>query len=286
MPSSEEYLRGVRLVQAFDREAHVIEAMRSRSSKVKAAVEYRAERLAAWFGYLVIFGSTLATVLILGFGGAWVMARPDLLSIGTLVAFLGYVQRLIGPMFMLSEQLGVIPARIRGRKADSRTFSISAGWGAARRSDRRNTAQPEPPALELRNVWFAYEGERWVLRDVSFALRRGGRLGLMGPTGSGKTTIVSLLFRFYEPQRGQILLDGIDIRTIPVATLRRKLGLVLRTSCSSGTILDNLRLFDSDARRGAGWLVPRGSTFDGRLRRDASDHPGARRERLVGEKQP
>jgi ATP-binding cassette subfamily B protein len=93
------------------------------------------------------------------------------------------------------------------------------------------------------HVWFAYNGEDWVLKDVSFEVRPGQRVGLVGATGSGKTTIISLLLRFYEVQRGRILVDGHDIRTLDLAELRALFALVLQdVHLFSGTVTENIRL--------------------------------------------
>ena len=100
------------------------------------------------------------------------------------------------------------------------------------------------------HVWFAYQDEDWVLRDVSFEVQPGQRLGLVGATGSGKTTIISLLLRFYDIQRGRILVDGVDIRDLDLATLRGLFGLVLQdVHLFSGTLGGNIRLGHEGARR-------------------------------------
>ena len=110
------------------------------------------------------------------------------------------------------------------------------------------------------HVWFAYQNDDWVLRDVSFDVQPGQRLGLVGATGSGKTTIISLLLRFYDIQRGRILVDGVDIRDLDLATLRGLFGLVLQdVHLFSGTLGGNIRLghegLDDLAVRGAAEAV-------------------------------
>jgi ABC-type multidrug transport system fused ATPase/permease subunit len=102
---------------------------------------------------------------------------------------------------------------------------------------------PGTPAVELRNVWFAYEGEQWVLRDCSFRMARGEQVALVGPTGEGKTTIARLLIRAYDVARGQVLVDGVDVREWDLPTLRRHVGLIPQeVFLFSGTVEDNLRL--------------------------------------------
>jgi len=117
----------------------------------------------------------------------------------------------------------------------------------------RDPIHPVRPAAPLTghivfdHVWFAYQGEDWVLRDVSFEVKPGQRLGLVGATGSGKTTIINLLLRFYDVQRGRILVDGLDIRELDLATLRSQFGLVLQdVHLFSGTLAGNIRLGEAE----------------------------------------
>src|SRR5690606_24446100 len=111
-------------------------------------------------------------------------------------------------------------------------------------------ATPRRPAtarghIRFDHVWFAYDDENWVLRDVSFEVQPGQRVGIVGATGSGKSTLINLLLRFYDVQRGRVLVDGIDVREWDTAELRRLFGLVLQdVHLFSGTIADNIRLGD------------------------------------------
>src|SRR5690606_7981127 len=119
-------------------------------------------------------------------------------------------------------------------------------------------ATPRRPAtarghIRFDHVWFAYDDENWVLRDVSFEVQPGQRVGIVGATGSGKSTLINLLLRFYDVQRGRVLVDGIDVREWDTAELRRLFGLVLQdVHLFSGTIADNIRLGDRSAERRAG----------------------------------
>jgi ATP-binding cassette subfamily B multidrug efflux pump len=121
----------------------------------------------------------------------------------------------------------------------------------ASRADTRKeapVATPQTPAIEFRNVWFAYEGEQWVLRDCSFTLASGERVALVGPTGEGKTTIARLMIRAYDVVRGRVLVDGVDVREWNLQTLRRHVGLVPQeVFLFSGTVEDNLRLAGNGA---------------------------------------
>ncbi|MGH7397214.1 MAG: ABC transporter ATP-binding protein, partial [Candidatus Rokuibacteriota bacterium] len=135
----------------------------------------------------------------------------------------------------------------------------------ASRADTKSEVPAAPPrrmpipAVEFRNVWFAYEGEQWVLRDCSFTLAPGEQVALVGPTGEGKTTIARLMIRAYDVSRGQVLVDGVDVREWELRTLRRHVGLVPQeVFLFSGTVEDNLRLAgrgDADSAAIAGALA-------------------------------
>lgn len=243
----EEYLRGSKVVQAFDQQAMVTCAMNA-VNEAKFKIEYPGELLSNYFGHSVFLLSTVGTILTLGLGGKWVLARPDLLTIGTLVAFMGYIDRFFGPIFHLSEQLNVIQRAFAAaqRIQDILTTPLPAIVTSTHDAPKFSEPDIAPPAIEFRNVWFAYNDNHWILKDVSFTVHRGQRIAVVGPTGGGKTTITSLLFRFYEPQRGRILVDGLDIQSVPLDVLRRKMGLVLQDIVLfHGSILDNIRLDDT-----------------------------------------
>jgi ABC-type multidrug transport system fused ATPase/permease subunit len=196
--------------------------------------------MSTYFGNTIFLISTVDLSLILGIGGKWVIERPDELTVGTLVAFLGFIYRFFGPIFHLSDQINVIQKAFGGAKRINELLATPlTGY-------EESDASPflsERKGIEFKNVWFAYKDEEWILKDISFFLPEGHRLAIVGPTGGGKTTLANLLFRFYEPQKGQIFIDGIDISRIPLQVLRKRLGLVLQDIILfHGTILDNLRL--------------------------------------------
>lgn len=174
---------------------------------------------------------------------------------GTLAAFLSYVHRFFQPIENFSEQYTLTQSAMA---AAERVFHLL--------HQRREIREPLHPvstpeflhAIEFRQVSFAYARGDQVLRDVSFMLRKGERLALIGPTGAGKSSIVSLLCRFYEPQHGQILLDGIDIRQLSLADLRRQIGLVLQGPfLFSARLEHNLTLGNPAVTREALWRAAR-----------------------------
>ena len=159
-----------------------------------------------------------------------------------------YAQRFFRPIQDLSDKFNILQKRDGGLRAH-----FQAAGRAADRSKlpeaRRDRPSPRGE-IEFRNVWFAYTRRReipadedWVLRDVSFRVVPGQTVAIVGHTGAGKTTLMQLLLRFYEIQRGQILLDGMDIRELDVQELRRQFGIVLQDPfLFTGTIESNVRL--------------------------------------------
>jgi ATP-binding cassette subfamily B protein len=197
----------------------------------------------ALFYPTVEFLGVAAIALILWVGGLRIFAGT--LTLGVLVAFMQFAQRFFRPIQDLSEKFNILQSAMA---ASERIFKLL---------DEPITISSDPTAIplrdprgeiEFRNVWFSYKSgqpkdEDWVLRDVSFRVAPGQTMAIVGHTGAGKTTLISLLLRFYDIQRGQILLDGIDIRMIELQDLRRQFGIVLQDPfLFSGTIESNVRL--------------------------------------------
>ena len=153
-------------------------------------------------------------------------------------------------IFALLDTQPSITSPPRGNGSSGMQLQGEAQPKASRADTRKEApvATPQTPAIEFRNVWFAYEGEQWVLRDCSFTLASGERVALVGPTGEGKTTIARLMIRAYDVTRGRVLVDGVDVREWNLETLRRHVGLVPQeVFLFSGTVEDNLRLAGNGA---------------------------------------
>jgi ATP-binding cassette, subfamily B, multidrug efflux pump len=218
----QENLSGMRVVQLLCREPRNF-AHFQRINSAHMEAQLRSIWYHALFTPAVGVITSLGIALILWRGGGW--AVEGTLTVGTLAAFLSYVQRFFQPIENFSDQYTLMQSAMA---AAERVFQL-----LDQRSEIRDVANPVPTpgfhhTVEFRHVSFAYARGDRVLHDVSFTLRKGERLALIGPTGAGKTSIVSLLCRFYEPQQGQILLDGIDIRQLSLADLRGKISLVLQ----------------------------------------------------------
>jgi ATP-binding cassette, subfamily B, multidrug efflux pump len=187
---------------------------------------------------LIEIVSALASALIIWFGGGWV--QGGVVSVGSLVAFLMYSQRFFRPISDMSEKFNVL----QGAMASSERIFQLLDTPVQVQSPAAPTRRPAGPGrIAFENVTFSYvEGEP-VLRDVSFVVEPGQRMAIVGATGSGKTTIINLLLRFYDVQQGRITVDGVDIREMDLADVRSLYALVLQdVHLFSGTIAGNIRL--------------------------------------------
>ena len=171
-----------------------------------------------YFPFMELCGLSL-TALVLWYGGGQIL-RQDI-EWGVLVAMLQYVPRFFMPIRNIAERFGTIQVAMA---SSERIFELldSEPEPSGNQHDTPNTSG----AIEFRNVWFAYGGEDWVLRDVSFKAEPGQSIALVGATGAGKSTIINLICRFYEIQQGAILVDGRDIRDWDIEALRRHIGIV------------------------------------------------------------
>jgi ATP-binding cassette, subfamily B, multidrug efflux pump len=239
----QEYISGMSIVQVFNRERRArVEFIKRNRDHMLA---YKDAILAfALFYPTVEFLGVAAIALTLWVGGLQIFSHA--LTLGVLVAFMQYAQRFFRPIQDLSEKFNVLQSAMA---ASERIFRLL---------DEPVTILSDPAAIplreprgeiEFRNVWFSYKhaaepkDDDWILRDVSFRVEPGQTMAIVGHTGAGKTTLISLLLRFYDIQRGEILLDGIDIRRIQLQDLRRQFGIVLQDPfLFSGTIESNVRL--------------------------------------------
>ncbi len=230
----QETLSGIEVVKLFNCEPRSARRFNEGTDEYLDARLVRTLYHSAYFPFMELCGAALMA-LVLWYGVGQVLREE--IAWGVLVAMLQYVPRFFMPIRNLAEEYATVQVAMA---SSERIFELM-------------DAEPEPVggsvrhervvgAIEFRHVWFAYEEEEWVLRDVSFCAEPGQSLALVGATGSGKTTIISLLCRFYEIQRGQILVDGIDIREWDVEALRRRFGLVQQdVFLFAGDIASNIR---------------------------------------------
>jgi ATP-binding cassette subfamily B multidrug efflux pump len=236
----QENITGMSTVQLFRRERRNHE----RFEAINAA--HRDANIDSIFYYAVFYPAielvgALAASIIIWYGGLQVLGGT--LTLGVLVAFLQYSARFYRPISDMSEKFNVLQSAMA---SSERIFTL-IDTPVAVSSPAAPVALQTPLVghIVFDHVWFAYKDEDWVLRDVSFEVRPGQRIGLVGATGSGKTTIINLLLRFYDVQRGRILIDGHDIRDLELAAVRGLFGLVLQdVHLFSGTVGGNIRLGD------------------------------------------
>ena len=239
----QEYISGMSVVQLFNRENKAREEFAKRNKDNMLA--WRDAILAYALFYPVVEFLSFATIaLIYWSGGNRILGNS--LTLGILIAFTMFAQRFFRPIQDLSEKFNILQSAMA---ASERIFKLL---------DEPITIESNPNAqrlvaprgeIEFRNVWFSYKNvaepkdEDWVLRDVSFRVSAGETFAIVGHTGAGKTTVISLLLRFYDIQRGQILLDGVDIRLLDLQELRRQFGIVLQDPfLFTGTVESNVRL--------------------------------------------
>ncbi|HEU0369200.1 MAG TPA: ABC transporter ATP-binding protein [Candidatus Acidoferrum sp.] len=239
----QEYISGMSVVQLFNREHKAMQEFERRNKDNMLA--WRDAILAYALFYPAVEFLSFATIaLIFWAGGNRIL--HDGLTLGVLTAFTMYAQRFFRPIQDLSEKFNILQSAMAASERIFKLLDEPITIQSAENCRRLAAARGE---IEFRNVWFSYRNvaepadEDWVLRDVSFRIQPGQTFAIVGHTGAGKTTLISLLLRFYDIQRGQILLDGVDIRLLDLQDLRRHFGIVLQDPfLFSGTIESNIRL--------------------------------------------
>jgi ABC-type multidrug transport system fused ATPase/permease subunit len=235
----QENIAAVREVQAFAREdENITEFQELNAANRDANVE--AQSILSAFSPTLDVLSTIALAIVAGYGGYLVLGfDPPRASVGIIVSFLIYVRRVYEPIRMVANLYTQLQSAIAGAE---RIFELLDTQPEV--TDAEDAA-PLPPVqgyVKFDHVGFAYEEEKPVLRDISLDAKPGETVALVGPTGVGKTTIISLLTRFYDVVAGTIRIDGHDLRQVTRESLRRQIGIVLQdTFLFSGTVMDNIR---------------------------------------------
>jgi ATP-binding cassette subfamily B multidrug efflux pump len=235
----QERLSGMRVVQLFGREADSARRF-GELNREHLGAHLRSITIYAIFFPVVEVLTAVAMALLLWYGGLRVL--DETLTVGVLAAFIQYTRRFFQPLQDLSEKFNLLQSAMA---SSERVFTL-LDEPVAVQEPASPAALPRPVRGEVRfeGVWFRYSPDGpWVLRDVSMTASPGRTLALVGHTGAGKTTIVNLLLRFYDPERGRITVDGVDVRDLSTADLRSAIGFVQQDLfLFTGDILHNLRL--------------------------------------------
>lgn len=238
----EESISGQKVVTAFRRNESVIAAFRQHNQQVFEA-GVTANSYALLLMPLTNVLGNFFVIVLAGLGG-W-LALQGLVSVGVIATFISYGQNFINPLRQLANMYNAIQAALAGAERVFEIIDTPSETDAAPGSSALETTQG---AVRFEHVNFGYQPDRLVIKDMSLEAGAGEIIALVGPTGAGKTTIINLLTRFYEINGGKITIDGRDLREIPKASLRRRLGLVLQdTFLFSGSVMDNIRYGRLDA---------------------------------------
>ncbi len=232
-----EHLSGMKIIQIFNQEKRKYKEFHGKNDDLRKA----------YMKQLFIFGVYRPTVymfyigamiLIYYFGG--IQAINGVITVGFLVAFISYIRRFFEPIQQLAEQFNILQAAFA---SSERIFGILDDKPQVVDEDNAITLENIKGNIEFRNVWFSYIEGEWILKDVSFKVNAKESVAFVGATGAGKTTILSLIVRNYDIQKGQILIDGIDIKKIKISSLRSFIGQMLQeVFMFSGTIASNIKL--------------------------------------------
>lgn len=245
----QERIGGIRVVQVFDRERHESERFAAAN---RAHLEANLRSITAYALYFpaieVLTSIALASLLVAGATRVGI----GTLTVGTVAAFLQLVRRFFEPIQDLSEKYNILQTAMA---SSERVFKLLDTAPTVPDTGRVPVSRSERVAIEFEDVWFAYDAAHasagsaanaepeWVLRGVSFTASPGRTLAVVGHTGAGKTTVVNLLMRFYDPQRGRILVNGIDLREIPLESARALVGYVQQEIfLFAGDVMSNIRL--------------------------------------------
>ncbi|MGF1574155.1 MAG: ABC transporter ATP-binding protein [Sumerlaeia bacterium] len=233
----QENVAGMRAVQANTKEPKQFSEFNDLNNLHRDA-HYRTVMAYSVYFPVIEFIATIGIAVVLWQGGKQYF--EGFITMGELVLFISLLERFFMPIKDLSEKFNLIQSAMA---AGERLFALLDTAPDITNKENAIANAPFDHTIEFKNVWFAYNDEDWVLRDVSFTLKKGQTMAIVGPTGSGKTTLMALLCRFYDVNKGQILIDGVDIRDLSISSLQDKIAIVLQdVFLFRGSVTENVRL--------------------------------------------
>jgi ATP-binding cassette subfamily B multidrug efflux pump len=236
-----EHLSGMKLIQIFAREEEKYSEFKEKSKELYKA-NYKEMMVFAIFRPSIYILSVISLVIIIGVGGDSVLKGT--ISMGTLYIFIQYIGSFFEPIQELAEQLGSMQSAMASAE---KIFTIMDEEPLIVNPDNPKILSEVKGRIEFEHVWFAYEGENWILKDVSFVIEPGKRAAFVGATGAGKSSILNLIGRYYDIQKGRITIDGIDIKELSTEQLRGAIGQVQQdVFIFTGDIKGNIRLKNED----------------------------------------
>lgn len=234
-----ENISGMRIIQIFGREARKFEEFKDKDYKLYRA-HYREMMVFAIFRPLIYILSVISLIIVLGVGSNEVLNSA--ISIGTLYMFAQYIQQFFEPIQELAEQFSTLQSSIASAE---KIFTILSEEPQVKEDENPIVLPKVLGRIEFDHVWFAYDGENYVLRDVSFVIEPGQKVAFVGATGAGKSSILNLIGRYYDVQKGHIYIDGVDIRKLSKKQLRSAIGQMQQdVFIFEGTVESNIRLYD------------------------------------------
>lgn len=241
----QEHINGMSVVQLYNRQKQEFERFKTINA------DHRKAHITTIFYFSIFWPvvevlSSIAMALVLWYGGARVLT--DHVTFGILLAFIQYVRLFFMPIRDLSDKFNTLQSALA---SSERIFGVLDVKNKITNSETPYLPEIRSGRVEFKNVWFTYSSEdEYILKDVSFTIEPGQTVAVVGATGAGKTTLINLIMRFYDIQKGEILLDGVNIQSYDVKDLRRTFGLVLQDNALfSGTIFNNITLGNPDITR-------------------------------------
>lgn len=236
-----EHIMGMKIIQAFNMQQKKFEEFDKINKEYYNANMQRVVVFGIFRPFMDVVRS-LAVAILLWYGGRNILAGS--LEFGTLYVFIDYIGRFFQPIMELTEEFNTLQSSMVSAERILNILGEEPEKEPEGEGVKRERIRGE---IEFKNVWFAYQGDNWVLKDVSFKVEPGQSVAFVGATGAGKTSIINLLCGFYEHQKGQILIDGIDIRDMKKSELRKHIGLVLQdVNLFYGDIETNIKLFNEN----------------------------------------